>query len=76
MKNEFKTMNDVWMAIYSGKTIYWSSMSYRVLVSEDPCPEKKMSSNRGVHSLRVTCMSNWFGSRLDESELGALFTEK
>jgi len=73
-KGLFKTIEQVWQAIDEGKKVYWHHEGYQVLVDNDSCPEKKLSSNRGEKCLRVTCLRNWFGSRLDERELGQLFT--
>lgn len=72
-KGEFKSIDQVWTAIYSGQRVYWNHKGYQVLVDLDPCPSKELSSNRGVHYLRVTCLDNWFGGRLDASQLGELF---
>ena len=71
----FKTIADVWHAIDQDIPVYWCHKGYQVLINKDSCPEKKLSSNRGSQCLRVTCIKNWFGSRLSESDLSNLFTE-
>jgi len=71
--NQFSSVEDVWSALDSGQKVFWSNSSYQVVIVKDPCSDKRLFSNRGEDMLRVTCMSNWFGSRLEESELGSLF---
>jgi hypothetical protein len=70
---KFKTVSQVWSAIDSGKKVYWIHKGYQVLVENDSYPELKLYSNRGKQMLRVTCLENWFGSRLDKTELSQLF---
>jgi hypothetical protein len=62
---QFKTIDEVMQAVEKGSKVYWHNTSYQVLKEID---------HKGNAYLRVTCLSNWFGSKLDASELGALFT--
>lgn len=56
---QFKTINDVWSAINNGLIVYWSNTSYEIIVDNN--------------HLRVTRISNWFGSSLEEVDLAELF---
>lgn len=73
---KFKNINEVWDAIDKGHRVFWVHEGYEVLVEPDPCPDKKLSSNRGLQCLRVTYLENWFGSRLNESQLSQLFIKR
>lgn len=80
--NQFKSLDQVWAAIDAGQTVYWASDAYQLTI-ENCFPEEYRQrmgwahpfSKRGDKCLRVTCMRNWFGSLLHESELGALYTK-
>lgn len=73
-----KTIQEVWQAIMNGKPVYWHHEGYRItLVDARGDYQEKHFTYRNGFVLRVTCTSNWFGSLLEESELGNLFvTEK
>lgn len=78
---KFKTIEEVWNAIDAGKTICCSSEAYELVQVDTMHAWRKEQgfktpfSNRGDKSLRVTCMSNWFGSLLEENELANLFVK-
>lgn len=73
--SEFKTIKDVWTAIDQGKEVFWGNTSYHITI-EDAYPTYKGPALRGGKILRVTCISNYFGSALCESEVTSLFTKK
>lgn len=75
MKNQFKTIDEVWTAIDNGETVYWRNESYQLTI-ENARPNFKAFTIRNDKCLRVTCMSNWFGSLLEEKEITNLFTSK
>lgn len=66
MTQKFKTIQDVQDAIDRGEKVYWSNKSYQVTEQVDVDGKKR---------LRVTCLSNWFGSYLEHRELADLFTD-
>lgn len=88
-RGQFQTIEQVWEAIDAGKTVYWGSDAYQLTIEEEGeanNPESMAAwrihhgypvpfSARGTKALRVTCISNWFGSLLSETELGALYTK-
>lgn len=79
---KYATIDQVWSAIEMGLPVYWSNTNYRLEVVDSNLSYRAAHglnvpfSNRFGKSLRVTCINNGFGSLLDESELGSLFTEK
>lgn len=70
---QFKTIEQVWNAIEQGQTVYWVNESYKLTI-ETALLENHFSNKNGK-CLRVTYISNWFGSILDKSELPKLFTK-
>lgn len=74
-------LEQVWQALEEGKTVYWTNKSYKITI--EPLNREWRESNgfeipfsaKGEQCLRVTCISNWFGSLLDPSELNSLFVE-
>lgn len=75
MKYRFKTLAEIWAAIDAGRTVYWHSPTYQVLPEPDSVPHKHLYSERDGIMLRVTCLSNWFGSRLEATEIGSCYVE-
>lgn len=79
--NQFKTIEQVWTALDKGLTIYWASDAYKLTIEETLIDWRKQQgfhipfSNRDGQCLRVTCISNWFGSLLDQNELNRLYTK-
>jgi hypothetical protein len=79
--SQFKTIEEVWAAIDKGLTVYWASDAYQLTIEESNLEWRRRQgfavpfSNRGEKCLRVTCMSNWFGSLLDANELNRLYTK-
>lgn len=72
-KKFYRTLQDLWNDIEAGVKVYWSNESYQVLVQNDPVSCKDMFSHKDGKMLRVTCMSNWFGSRLDKNEITSCY---
>lgn len=78
---QFRTIAEVWEAVDAGKRVYWSNDAYALTV--EPVNREWRERNgfeipfsaKGAVCLRVTCLSNWFGSLLIETELGALYTK-
>lgn len=82
MKNQFKTIEQVWTALDQGQTVYWSSKAYKLTIEDArigtiECREYWLNHHtfRNGKVLRKTCISNWFGSLLDANDLNRLFTE-
>lgn len=81
MKNQFKSIDEVWKAIDAGQTVYWMNDSYQLTIEDSNLDWRQGHgfaapfSNRNDKCLRITCISNWFGSLLDRSELGQLYTK-
>lgn len=79
---KFSNIDQVWEAIQQGKTVYWSSKAYALTVEpvnrewRQRCGFEIPFSARGESCLRVTCISNYFGSLLEPHELGKLFVEE
>lgn len=80
--NQFKTIEQVWQAIDEGKTVYWSSDAYQLTIEPVNREWRERNgfdlpfSTRGEECLRVTCMSNWFGSLLLENEMSNLYLKE
>lgn len=77
----FKSVNDVWLAIDRGQTVYCHNKSYKVYVEsnigndETRKTPSRMFSDRNGQLLSVRCISNYFGSVISESDLNNLFIE-
>jgi hypothetical protein len=70
----FNTFDDVWNALDAGQTVYWYNTSYKITI--EPCQKTtNRETERNGKVLRVTCVSNYFGSLLKECELSNLFIE-
>jgi len=78
---QFKSLKQVWAAIDAGKTIYWTNKAYALTVEDSMLQWRQEQgfkvpfSNRDGKCLRVTCVSNYFGSLLLESDIKKLFTK-
>lgn len=78
---QFTNIEQVWSAIDRGLIIYWSSDAYQLTIEDSMLDWRKRQgfnipfSNRDDKCLRVTCMSNWFGSLLTQDELSQLYTK-
>lgn len=78
---QFKSLDQVWAAIDAGKTVYWSNKAYALTVEDSMLQWRQDNgfevpfSNRDGKCLRVTRISNYFGSLLLEFEIKKLFTE-
>ncbi len=73
---KFKTIEQVWEAVEAGQVIYWVNKSYQVIAELDSVPHENLYSQKNGRMLRVTCMSNWFGSRITPNCLDSLFVEE
>ena len=77
----YNNIDRVWEAIEAGHTICWSSDAYQLTIEPVNREWRKRQgfalpfSTKGEFCLRVTCMSNWFGSLLEESELSKLYVK-
>lgn len=71
------TIDKVWELLSQGKPVYWSNNSYKIYI-ESAIPENEYQQNhfsfKDGKVLSVRCISNHFGSILNESDLGNLFT--
>ncbi len=85
LRYQFKTISEVWAAIDAGKTVYWASDAYALTIEHESDDMKAWRvrhgypipvSARGDKVLRVTCISNYFGSLLDSSEISSLYTKE
>jgi hypothetical protein len=76
VSSQFKTISEVWAAIDSGKPVYWGNKGYRVLPVDHDNENSPTFTLKNGKLLRVTFTANWFGSLLQPSELGQLFTEE
>ena len=80
---QFKDLNQVWAAIDQGLTVYWSNDAYQLTIENAHSEEYRLRmgwdktfSQRDDKALRVTCMSNYFGSFLGANEISSLYTKK
>ena len=69
-----KNIKQVWEAIEKGQNVYWHHKGYKVTL-ELANDLTDSFSVKGKHCLRVTCLSNWFGSIIVPSDLPDLFVE-
>lgn len=72
---KYSNLNEVWQAMDKGLIIYWHNTSYQLTKEIDPVPEKRLYSQRDGFNLRVTCLSNWFGSRLTPECINDLYSK-
>ncbi len=78
---KIKTVEQVWSLIDQGKTVCCVNDAYQLTVEDTLIDWRKRNgyeipfSNRDGKCLRVTCVSNWFGSLLLESELKNLYVK-
>jgi hypothetical protein len=78
---KFKNIQQIWAAIDAGQAVYWASDAYQLTIEETNVEYRQRMgwdlpfSNRDGKCLRVTCMSNWFGSLLLEKEINQLYTK-
>ena len=71
MSKKKLTIEQIWKAIEQGKTVIWCHEGYEVHpVSYDDDDFKTRFSYKNGYALRVTYISNWFGSLIDKRELG------
>lgn len=77
MKN-YNNITEIWDAIDKGSEVFWGNDSYHITV-EDCYPDneyqKNHFTNRHGKVLRVTCISNYFGSLLTPDEIPNLFSK-
>jgi hypothetical protein len=74
-----KTIQQVWELLDKGETVYWKNTSYKVYISpqiENNEYQTNNFSNRNGMILSIRCISNYFGSIIEEKELPTLFTKK
>ena len=80
MKKHYKTLEQVWADIDSGKTIHCGSDAYAITIEPVATKWRLLHhvelpfSTRGEKCLRVTCTSNYFGSLLTPNDLGNLYS--
>lgn len=78
---KFKSMNEVWDAVLSGKTVYWTNKNYKVFVEPDLMPEvtkqhnARRAAERNGSILCIRYINNHFVGILEQSELGSLFVD-
>ena len=68
------TVKAIWEKIGAGETVYWGSKAYKITV--EPATGDYQAShhtNKDNQVLRVTCISNYFGSLLVEAEIEDCF---
>jgi hypothetical protein len=70
----FKSIKQVWQAIEQGKTVYWHNTGYALTI-EPASKHTDSFSVKGEQCLRVTCLSNYFGSIIVPNDLKDLFIE-
>lgn len=86
-KGTFKTIDQVWEALDSGKTVYFNNESYKIYIERNPktisgeknpyySSESRSFSTRNEEMLAVRCISNHFGSVISPSDLSHLFIKK
>lgn len=74
----FKNIGQVWQAIDKGETIHAGNSSYKVYVEpaiKDNSYQRNHFSYRNGEVLTVRCISNYFGSIIDQRDLSSLFVK-
>lgn len=69
----FTTIDDVWKVIDANEKVYWTNDLYALTIENTSF--KDTPSYREGLALRVTCLSNGFGSFLDISDLPRLYVK-
>lgn len=78
---KLQNIEQIWTAIDAGQVVYWSSDAYELTIEETNIEWRQRLgfeipfSNRDGKCLRVTCMSNYFGSLLNENEINSLYVK-
>ncbi len=76
-KKQYQSIAQVWKDLFNGCTIHWCNDSYKLYV-EDAIPNNEFQRNHFTYNngkiLSVRCISNYFGSILDESEICKLYS--
>lgn len=81
MKQKLNDINEVWKAIDQGKKVFWVSDAHQLTVEDSAIEWRERLgyeipfSNRDGKCLRVTRMSNWFGSLLLSNEINSLYVK-
>lgn len=66
-------VSDIWNAIDQGKTVCWVHEGYEVHPVDDNGSDYAALSRRNGKALRCTCVANYFGGYLHESDLSKCF---
>ena len=66
-------LSDIWKAIDEGKTVCWENESYEIHPVDSNGSKYAKQTERGAKALRCSCVSNYFGSYLNEDEFSKCF---
>jgi len=70
------TVNEIWKALEQNKKVYWNNKLYKVHSEKVESINKYNSlSLKNGYALRITCISNYFGGWIAESELKDVFID-
>lgn len=71
-------INEVWNALDAGEDVYWIHEGYKVFIepAREGCEyQAKHHTNRGGKILSIRFATTYWGSLMDEREMGNLFTK-
>lgn len=78
----YKTYTEIHQDLVKGVVIYWANKSYQVMLepiypvdSDVGQRQRAMAAVIDERMIVARCLSNWFGGRLDESEIASCFSE-
>lgn len=71
---KLNTIAEIWDAIDRGTKVYCSSTTYEIIPVDSTLNKYSELSFRDGKALRVTCVSNYFGSLIGERDLSHCFT--
>ncbi len=71
-KQKFKSLEEIKAALLNGEEVYWSSALYEVHFVDNVDTHNQYSRTNDK-LIRVSCVTNYFGSLLQESEINSCF---
>jgi len=70
------TLSEIWEAIESGITVYWSNEAYKIHPIKSNGSKYAKETEKNGMALRCTCTRNYFGSLLAKKEFSKCFIKK
>lgn len=69
MKQYYKSLDEIRQDLDLGVYVYWVNSAYQAIYEADHRPDWKRYSSDGKNVISIRCMSNWFGSIIEQNEV-------